>query len=97
MGNFYTNVSLRGINSENMQKILKNAKYAGILIQGIDDWTVVCEPSIEQSFSALNKFLTLLTTIGAGIGVGVINHDDDVLNIALYSTNYRTMSAKITL
>ncbi len=85
MGNFYTNVSLKGPSQEQILAVLRELGRTALVTPTVDQFTVVydreCENQDIDLLASLN--LTLSHHLRCA-GWAALNHDDDLLWLSVY-------------
>jgi hypothetical protein len=85
MGCFYTNLTLRSTDTERIVQSLTKARRTALVAPPIDGFTVVYDEASESQKEKANDDLARhLTSQLDCAGLVAINHDDDILWLALY-------------
>jgi hypothetical protein len=85
MGNFYTNIVLRGASAETIKKQLERMKRTAFVASALPDVTVVYDAQAdEQDHEAIVFLASKLSRELGCIAWSVLNHDDDILWYRLY-------------
>jgi hypothetical protein len=85
MGNFYTNVTLRGPDANQVIAAIRELGYSAFVADTIDGLTVVCEQQCDtQEQRIWHLVASRLSEKLSCDAFAVINHDDDILLYALY-------------
>jgi len=86
MGNFYTNITLRGPDKDAVLAVLRRDNRCAYVSQTRDHFTVVYDLETEsQDEELLCHVAELLSREFACPALAVLNHDDDILIYHLYS------------
>jgi hypothetical protein len=84
MGNFYTNVALRGCPAGGAERLLRELGREAFVAE-VGDWTVVYDRECEKQDTAILAALAgRLAAELRAIALAVLNHDDDILWLHLY-------------
>ena len=85
MGNFYTNITLRGSNQNAIADFLTQKGFNAYVTPTVDDFTVVYEEKCEaQDVRLLEELTTNLSKQFNCPALAVMNHDDDILWYKLF-------------
>lgn len=85
MGNFYTNVTLRGPDEAAVVEAVKAAGYLAYISPTVSGYTMVCEErSDEQDEDVWNEVPRRLSQELQCPALAVLNHDDDIFSYVLY-------------
>ena len=82
MGNFYTNVTLRGPEQDEVLGALSGRK--AFVSPRVNEYVLVYDERSEDQDKEVFRLATSLTRRFACLALAVLNHDDDVLWIRLY-------------
>lgn len=85
MGNFYTNVTVRGPDKANVVVAVKTLGYRAFVAATVADLTVICEEQSDTQDRA--SWLEVAKQLSQKLNcpaLAVMNHDDDILSYALY-------------
>ena len=84
MGNFYTNVTVRGPESDAVIAAVKALGYRAFVSETVAELTVVCEERSDTQDTTI--WLQVPTRLSQKLNcpaLAVLNHDDDILALAL--------------
>jgi hypothetical protein len=85
VGNFYTNVTLRGPGAEQIVAAIGQLGYRAFVANTINGLTVVCEQQSDtQNKGIWRNVASRLSKALSCDALAVMNHDDDILLYALY-------------
>jgi hypothetical protein len=87
MGNFYTNITLRGPSQDDVFSALEDRSYRAFVVPTRNGLTVIYEKDCEdQDTNDLTHLGEYLTGRLDCVGLAVLNHDDDVLWLRLFDS-----------
>ena len=85
MGNFYTNITLRGPSQEQLVETLTRLRKRTYVSPSINGFTVICEQQCDtQKINIIHSLATSLSARFKCPALAILNHDDDVLWYGLY-------------
>lgn len=85
MGNFYTNISLKGPSQNQILAVLRELGRTALVTPAVDHFTVVYDKECEnQDIDLLASLNLTLTHHLQCAGCAALNHDDDVLWLSVF-------------
>lgn len=91
MGNWYTNVSLKGVNPADVLAQLNQLGRVAIVTPPLDGWLVVFDQECDKfDIDTIESLALTLSTHLQCTAIATFNADDDVLWFAIYENGKRT-------